>query len=49
VENPRAHRGLLQLDSVRQFDEPIEVMSKIRYNHPGTAATVTPLGVAGQK
>ena len=24
--------------------EPIEVTTKIRYNHPGTAATVTPLG-----
>ena len=24
--------------------EPIEVTAKIRYNHPGTAATVTPLG-----
>jgi len=24
--------------------EPIEVAAKIRYNHPGTAATVTPLG-----
>ena len=23
---------------------PIEVMAKIRYNHPGTAATLTPLG-----
>jgi tRNA-specific 2-thiouridylase len=23
---------------------PIEVMAKIRYNHPGTPATVTPLG-----
>ena len=30
------------------FDElngPTEVMAKIRYNHPGTTATVTPLGV----
>ena len=29
------------------FDDPperIEVTAKIRYNHPGTAATVTPLG-----
>jgi tRNA-uridine 2-sulfurtransferase len=24
--------------------EPVEVMTKIRYNHPGTAATVTPSG-----
>ena len=24
--------------------EPVEVTTKIRYNHPGTAATVTPLG-----
>ena len=24
--------------------EPVEVTAKIRYNHPGTAATVTPLG-----
>jgi tRNA-specific 2-thiouridylase len=24
--------------------EPIEVTAKIRYNHPGTSATVTPLG-----
>jgi tRNA-specific 2-thiouridylase len=29
--------------------EPIEVTTKIRYNHPGTAATVTPLGVGGAK
>ena len=29
--------------------EPIEVTAKIRYNHPGTAATVTPLGVGRAK
>ena len=29
--------------------EPIEVTAKIRYNHPGTAATVTPFGVGGAK
>jgi tRNA-specific 2-thiouridylase len=29
--------------------EPIAVMAKIRYNHPGTAATVTPLGAGGAK
>ena len=29
--------------------EPIEVTTKIRYNHPGTAATVTPLGVGTAK
>ena len=29
--------------------EPIEVTTKIRYNHPGTAATVTPLGVGRAK
>ena len=28
---------------------PIEVTAKIRYNHPGTAATVTPLGQGGAK
>jgi len=27
-----------------QLTEPIEVTAKIRYNHPGTAATVTPTG-----
>ena len=26
------------------LSEPIEVTAKIRYNHPGTAATITPLG-----
>ena len=26
-----------------QLMEPVEVVAKIRYNHPGTAATVTPL------
>ena len=26
-----------------QLNEPIEVTAKIRYNHPGTAATITPL------
>jgi tRNA-specific 2-thiouridylase len=29
--------------------EPIEVTAKIRYNHPGTAATVTPAGQGGAK
>ncbi len=29
--------------------EPIEVTAKIRYNHPGTAATVTPLGNGNAK
>ena len=29
--------------------EPIEVTARIRYNHPGTAATVTPLGGGGAK
>jgi len=29
--------------------EPVEVTAKIRYNHPGTAATVTPLGAGGAK
>jgi tRNA-specific 2-thiouridylase len=32
-----------------QLTEPIEVTTKIRYNHPGTAATVTPLGGGGAK
>jgi tRNA-specific 2-thiouridylase len=27
-----------------KLDEPIEVTAKIRYNHPGAAATVTPTG-----
>jgi tRNA-specific 2-thiouridylase len=27
-----------------QLTEPLEVTAKIRYNHPGTAATVTPMG-----
>ena len=27
-----------------QLTEPIEAMTKIRYNHPGTPATVTPTG-----
>jgi tRNA-uridine 2-sulfurtransferase len=27
-----------------QLTEPVEVMTKIRYNHPGTPATVTPTG-----
>jgi tRNA-specific 2-thiouridylase len=27
-----------------QLTEPIEVTAKIRYNHPGTPATVTPMG-----
>jgi tRNA-specific 2-thiouridylase len=27
-----------------KLDAPIEVMAKIRYNHPGAAATVTPAG-----
>ena len=27
-----------------QLTEPVEVTAKIRYNHPGTPATVTPLG-----
>ena len=27
-----------------QLDGPLEVTAKIRYNHPGTAATVTPTG-----
>jgi tRNA-specific 2-thiouridylase len=34
------------------FDDltgPVEVTAKIRYNHPGTAATVTPLGAGGAK
>jgi tRNA-specific 2-thiouridylase len=29
--------------------EPIEVTAKIRYNHPGTAATMTPLGNGNAK
>jgi tRNA-specific 2-thiouridylase len=29
--------------------EPIEVTAKIRYNHPGTPATVTPLGMGWAK
>jgi tRNA-specific 2-thiouridylase len=28
---------------------PLEVTAKIRYNHPGTAATVTPLDQGGAK
>ena len=34
------------------FDEPpasLEVSAKIRYNHPGTAATITPTGNGGAK
>jgi tRNA-specific 2-thiouridylase len=27
-----------------QLSEPIEVTAKIRYNHPGTPATITPIG-----
>jgi len=27
-----------------QLEQPLEVTAKIRYNHPGTAATVTPAG-----
>jgi tRNA-specific 2-thiouridylase len=27
-----------------QLEQPIEVMAKIRYNHPGASATVTPTG-----
>jgi tRNA-specific 2-thiouridylase len=32
-----------------KLTEPIEVTTKIRYNHPGTAATVTPVGQGGAK
>jgi len=32
-----------------KLTEPVEVTAKIRYNHPGTAATVTPLGAGGAK
>jgi tRNA-specific 2-thiouridylase len=32
-----------------KLTKPIEVTTKIRYNHPGTAATVTPLGAGGAK
>jgi tRNA-specific 2-thiouridylase len=32
-----------------RLTEPVEVTTKIRYNHPGTAATVTPLGAGGAK
>ncbi len=35
--------------SFDKLTEPIEVTTKIRYNHPGTPATVTPLGVGGAK
>jgi tRNA-specific 2-thiouridylase len=32
-----------------QLAEPIEVTAKIRYNHPGTSATVTPAGQGGAR
>jgi tRNA-specific 2-thiouridylase len=32
-----------------KLTEPIEVMAKIRYNHPGTPATVTPTGNSSVK
>jgi tRNA-specific 2-thiouridylase len=32
-----------------QLAGPIEVTAKIRYNHPGTPATVTPLGPGGAR
>jgi tRNA-specific 2-thiouridylase len=32
-----------------QLTEPVEVTTRIRYNHPGTAATVTPLGAGRAK
>jgi tRNA-specific 2-thiouridylase len=32
-----------------QLTKPIEVTAKIRYNHPGTVATVTPAGQGGAK
>jgi len=32
-----------------KLTEPVEVTTKIRYNHPGTPATVTPTGNASVK
>jgi tRNA-specific 2-thiouridylase len=32
-----------------ELTEPIEATAKIRYNHPGTPATVTPLGQGGAR